>query len=101
MSNNEKELRMIVRKLVKETINELEMDTPEAPLKLKGGLTKQQLGGSTALKYADDFIESLKNLDDVKTAKALAYVMARVGMDPKSLQANLSRIKTSLKQYGK
>jgi len=101
MSNNEKELRMIVRNLVKETINELEMDTPEAPLKLKGGLTKQQLGGSTALKYADDFIESLKDLDDVKRSKAIAYVMARVGMDPKSLQANLSRIKTSLKQYGK
>jgi hypothetical protein len=101
MSNNEKQLRAIVRNLVKETISEMDMETPEAPLKLKGGLTKQQLGGTTALNRADDFIESLKSLDDVKQSKALAYVMSRIGMDPKSLQSNLSRIKTSLKQYSK
>lgn len=99
MNNNEKVLRNEIRKMVKETLDELEMSTTPKPLKAKGGLTTQQLGGTTSMRYAEDFIEAIKDLDDMKKAKALAFVLARIGMDVKALQSNLGRIKAGLRQY--
>ena len=90
MNKNEKTLRNEIRKMVSETLSELEMDTNPKPLKAKGGLTTQALGGTVAMKYAEDFITSIQ---------AIAFVMAKIGMDVKSLQANLGRIKSSLRQY--
>jgi hypothetical protein len=106
MNAKEKELRKTIRKFVKESITELEMGTASAdttspkPLKAKGGLTTQQLGGSASMRYAEDFIEAIKDLDEMKKSKAIAFVLARIGMNTKTLQQNLGRIKSSLKQYG-
>jgi hypothetical protein len=106
MNPQEKELRNVIRKFVKESMNELEMGTAPAdttspkPLKAKGGLTTQQLGGTASMRYAEDFITAIQDLDDMKKAKAIAFVLARIGMNTKSLQQNLGRIKSSLKQYG-
>ena len=103
MNPQEKELRNIIRKFVKESINELELSkdtTSPKPLKAKGGLTTQQLGGTASMRYAEDFIEAITDLDEMKKAKAIAFVLARIGMDVKGLQANLGRIKSNLKQYG-
>ena len=99
MNKNEKTLRNEIRKMVSETLSELEMDTNPKPLKAKGGLTTQSLGGTVAMKYAEDFITSIQDLDDVKKSKAIAFVLAKIGMDVKTLQANLGRIKSSLRQY--
>jgi len=100
MNNNEKVLRSEIRKMVKETLDELEMGTTTPkPLKAKGGLTTQALGGTTSMRYAEDFIEAIKDLDDMKKAKAIAFVLAKIGMDVKSLQSNLGRIKAGLRQY--
>ena len=99
MNKNEKTLRNEIRKMVSETLSELEMDTNPKPLKAKGGLTTQALGGTVAMKYAEDFITSIQDLDDIKKSKAIAFVLAKIGMDVKSLQANLGRIKSSLRQY--
>lgn len=99
MNNTEKALRLEIRKMVKETLSELDMETTPKPLKAKGGLTTQALGGTTSMRYAEDFIEAIKDLDDMKKAKAIAFVLARTGMDVKSLQSNLGRIKASLRQY--
>jgi len=104
MNPQEKELRNVIRKFVKESMNELELSndtTSPKPLKAKGGLTTQQLGGTASMRYAEDFIDAIKDLDEMKKAKAIAFVLARIGMDVKALQANLGRIKSSLKQYGK
>ena len=98
-------LRLEIRKMVSETLNELDLDTKGTtapkPLKAKGGLTTQSLGGTTSMRYAEDFIEAIKDLDDMKKAKAIAFVLAKIGMDVKTLQANMGRIKSSLRQYEK
>ena len=99
MNRNEKTLRNEIRKMISETLSELEMDTKRKSLKPKGGLTTQALGGTVAMKYAEDFITSIQDLDDVKKSKAIAFVLAKIGMDVKTLQANLGRIKSSLRQY--
>jgi len=102
MNDKEKALRTEIRKMVKETLDELETGsaaTTPKPLKAKGGLTTQALGGTTSMRYAEDFIEAIKDLDDMKKAKAIAFVLAKTGMDVKSLQQNLGRIKASLRQY--
>jgi hypothetical protein len=52
------------------------------------------------MRYAEDFIEAIKDLDEMKKSKAIAFVLARIGMNTKTLQQNLGRIKSSLKQYG-
>lgn len=73
--------------------------TAPKPLKLKGGLSRQQLGGSSAMKFAEPFIEALKELDGIKQAKALAYVLASIGVDVDTLQKRLGTIKTTLQKY--
>jgi len=95
---NEQELRAAIRAEIKNALKEADGTNPK-PLQLRGGLSKQQLGGSSAMKFAEDFIEALKELDDLKKAKAIGYVLASIGMDPMTLQKRLGAIKTSLKQY--
>jgi hypothetical protein len=97
---NEQELRAAIRAEIKNALKEADGTTPK-PLQLKGGLSKQQLGGSAAMKFAQDFIDALQDLDDVKKAKAIGFVLASIGMDPVTLQKRLGAIKTSLKQYTK
>ena len=99
MNKNEKTLRNEIRKMVSETLSELEMDTKRKSLKPKGGLTTQALGGTVAMKYAEDFIQAIEGLDDTKKAKAIGLVLASIGMDVTTLQANLGRIKTGIRQY--
>lgn len=102
MANNMNALRAEIRKMVKEALtNEVEMETAPKPLKLKAGLTQQALGGTTSMRYAEDFIDAIKELDDMKKAKAIAYVLASIDMDAKSLQMNMARIKSGLKQYSR
>ena len=95
---NEQELRAAIRAEIKNALKEADGTTPK-PLKLKGGLSAQQLGGSSAMKFAQDFIDALQDLDDVKKAKAIGFVLASIGMDADTLQKRMGAIKTSLKQY--
>ena len=97
---NEQALRAAIRAEIKSALKEADGTAPK-PLQLKGGLSKQQLGGSAAMKFAQDFIDALQELDDVKKAKAIGFVLASIGMDPVTLQKRLGAIKTSLKQYSK
>lgn len=100
MTTKEIKLRGLVRKLVIEMItNETELATQKAPVKPKAGLTKANLGGQTSVRKAEDFIEALSGLDDMRKTKAIAYVLSKIGMDVKTFQSNIARIRTNLRKY--
>jgi hypothetical protein len=101
MKLNETKLRGLIRKLVIEMMTvetELAAQKP-AVTKPKAGLTKANLGGQTAVRKSEDFIDALKDLDDMRKTKAIAYVLSKVGMDVKTFQSNIARIRTNLRKY--
>ena len=64
----------------------------------KAGLTAKDLGGQTDISKAEEFIASIKQLDEKDKIKAIGYVLANIGMTPMDLQQNLSKIKIAIRQ---